>query len=93
MASRRSLASSIHSLLTQPGLAVAGRVSAAATDLELLAAELDDDRLTLDPASAVACVRLLGDAVESPLRNPRFPPEDLHSRIVQILAGFQPRRA
>jgi len=93
MTSRRALASSIHILLSQPGLAAAGRVRAVAKDLETLAAELDDDGLALDPASAVACARLLDAAAESPLRNPAAAPEDIHARIVQILTGFQARRA
>jgi hypothetical protein len=93
MQSRRSLAVSIHCLLNQPGLAVPSRVGAAARDLEVLAEELDDERLALDPASAVACRRLLNDVLESPLRNAAFPREDVHSRICQILAGFRPRSA
>jgi hypothetical protein len=91
MESRHALASTIRNLLNQPALVPAGRVSTSATDLEVLAAELDDDHLALDPVSAVACTRLLGDMAESPLRNPRFPPEDVHSRIAQILGGFRPR--
>jgi hypothetical protein len=93
MKSRRSLAVSIQGLLSQPDLAPPGRVGAAARELEVLAAELDDDGLALDPASAVACARLLNDVIESPLRNPTFAPEDVRARISQILAGFQPRSA
>ncbi len=93
MESRRSLAVSIQCLLRQPALGVPGRVAAVARELEALAAELDDEQLALDPACAVACSRLLNDVLASPLRNPTYPREDVHSRICQILAGFRPRSA
>ena len=93
MESRRALSSSIHALLDCPNLAVAGRVQAVADDLELLAQKLDDDGLTLEPTSAVACDRLLRDSIESPLRNSAVPPEDVRARIAQILTGFHPRAA
>ncbi len=91
MRSRHALAASIHSLLSRPDLDATGRAHAAARELENLAAELADDRLALDPASAVACARLLDDPLASPLRNVTFPPEDVRSRIAQILAGFRPQ--
>ena len=53
----------------------------AAEELEALAAELEDDELTLVPVSAVMCRRLLTDLVESPLLNPALPPEELRSRL------------
>jgi hypothetical protein len=64
---------------------------AAAAELEALANELGDDDLALDPASAVACWRLLSHVDESPLLNPALPHEELRSRVRQIRAGFQPR--
>jgi hypothetical protein len=62
-----------------------------ATELEELAAELEDEALELDPGCAVACSRLFGAAYESPLYNRTFPASELRSRIVQIRAGFEPR--
>jgi hypothetical protein len=68
------------------------RIAAAAAELEALANELDDDDLALDPASAVACWRLLSHVDESPLLNPALPHEELRSRVRQIRSGFHPRR-
>jgi hypothetical protein len=87
---RQSFAALIRSRLPQPGLVSDPRVVAAAAELEALACELEDGRLTFDPAAAVACMRLLTDLGESPLLNPTLPPEDLRSRIRHIRAGFRP---
>jgi hypothetical protein len=87
---RHSFAALIRSRLPQPGVVCDERVAAAADELEALAAELDDGTLVLDPAAAVACMRLLTEVGESPLLNPALPPEDLRSRIRQIRAGFKP---
>ena len=87
---RHELACSVRSLLSQPGPAFERRVRAAATDLEALVAALEDDGLSLDPAAAIACGRLLNNVAESPLRNPAIPPAYVYSRVAQILAGFSP---
>ena len=92
MDSRRCFASSIRSRLPRPGVAVDARIVAAADVLEALAAELEDENLELDPAAAVACMRLLSDPTDSPLLNLLIPPENLRSRVCQIRAGFRPRR-
>jgi len=68
------------------------RIVAAADELEALVTELDDDDLAIDPACAVACVRLLSDLAGSPLLNPERPPEELRSRVRQIRSGFEPTR-
>ena len=65
----------------------------AAEELEALACELEDEELALDPACAVACMRLLSDVSESPLLNPALPPELLRSRVRQIRSGFEAGRA
>jgi hypothetical protein len=65
---------------------------AAAEELEALASELEDETLVLDPASAVACVRLLSDVAGSPLLDPALPAEVLRWRVSQIKSGFSPRR-
>jgi hypothetical protein len=93
MKSRHALASSARILLSRPELVAVGRVSVLADELTTLAARLDDEQLELDPAAAIACERLLGDVIESPLRNPSLPLEDARARIVQVLAGFRPRGA
>jgi hypothetical protein len=91
MDSRRCLAASIRSRLPRPGFDVEKRIDAARDVLEALASELEDQDLDLDPAAAVACVRLLSDPIDSPLLNLRLPPENLRSRVCQIRAGFSPR--
>ena len=45
-------------------------------------------RSTLDPACAVACVRLLSDPEQSPLLNSAQPADELRSRVSQIRSGF-----
>jgi hypothetical protein len=92
MDKRRAFAAFIRAVLREPGFGCEERVRVAARDLEALAAELEDEELTLDPASAVACLRLLGDPALSPLINPVLPPEDLGSRVFQIRSGFSARR-
>jgi hypothetical protein len=89
MERRRTLAALIRSRLKEP---VEPRIITTAEELEALASELDDGALTLDPACAVACTRLLRDFAESPLLNPALPPEELRSRVRQVRAGFEPRR-
>jgi hypothetical protein len=88
---RRASASFIRAAVREPGLGCEARVRVAAPDLEALASELEDEELTLDPASAVACLRLLSDPALSPLINPVLPPEDLRSRVFQIRSGFSAR--
>jgi hypothetical protein len=89
MERRRLLAADVRAWLREP---VADSVRVAAGELEALAAELDDNRLTLDPACAVACVRLVSDPALSPLLNSGRGPEELCSRITRIRCGFEPRR-
>jgi hypothetical protein len=91
MDSRRCLATSIRSRLPRTGFDVDERLAAVADELKALAAELENEALDLDPAAAVACMRLLSDPIDSPLLNLRLPPENLRSRVCQIRAGFTPR--
>jgi hypothetical protein len=86
---RRSFAALIRSRLHEAALAGETRVLAVAYDLEGLADELEDDDLALDPASAVACMRLLSDVARSPLINRALPTEDLRARVLQIRCGFR----
>lgn len=85
---RHMYAARIRTELAETGLLYRERVMVAAEELEALAAELEDDELTLDPVSAVMCKRLLTDFVESPLFDPARPPEELRSRVRRIRAGF-----
>jgi hypothetical protein len=92
MERRHNFAALIRNQLPQPELPVVERIAAAAGELAALASELDDADLDLEPASAVACMRLLSDVAKSPLLNPALPPEELRSRVCQIRSGFNPRR-
>jgi hypothetical protein len=91
MESRRVLAECIRRLLDPPGYPCAARVRAEAEGLEALARELDDPTLSLDPACAVACKRLLTEADVSPLLNETLPAGDTSARVRQIRAGFTQR--
>lgn len=86
---RQMLAARIRDELKQPQPGCEARVSTAAEELEALATELDDAELALDPACAVACVRLLNDLPQSPLRNAALPADELRSRVRQIRSGFR----
>jgi hypothetical protein len=87
MERRHALADHVRSWLREPA---PERVRAAAPELEALAAELDDDELTLDPVAAVGCVQLL-TSPESPLLSTARPPDELRARVGQIRSGFAAR--
>jgi hypothetical protein len=84
---RQSFAALIRRHLPQHGFAGEEQVVAAADELEALASDLDDRELVLDPAAAVACMRLLTDFAESPPFN-TLPSEVLRWRVRQIRSGF-----
>jgi hypothetical protein len=91
MERRLSFAALIRGRLEEARHVTDARVLCATDDLEALASELEDERLALEPASAVACMRLLSDVLRSPLLNQAVPSEDLRSRVLQIRSGFAPR--
>jgi hypothetical protein len=64
------------------------RVARYARDLERTAAELAAAARVRPPA-AVACRRLLTNAVESPLYNPRLPAEELSVALQRIRRGIR----
>ena len=90
MERRQSFAALIRGWLRAATHANDARLLAVADELDALASELEDDDLTLEPASAVLCTRLLSDFSGSPLLNRALPSEDLRSRIRQIRSGFTP---
>jgi hypothetical protein len=67
---------------------LADRVDAFVVQLEALARDLLSPSAAVEPASAVLCHRLLVDAVESPLCNPRIPPEELALALHRIRQGI-----
>ena len=81
MARRHSFATAIRSTVQETA---PSRISAAAQELEALAQELDDENLELDPACAVACMRLLEDPADSSLLDAVAPREELQWRISRI---------
>jgi hypothetical protein len=64
------------------------RVVLVAHELEALARELVSPARSVEPASAVACRRLLTHMAESPLYNPGVPVGDLHTALHRIRAGI-----
>jgi hypothetical protein len=91
MERRHSFAALVRGTLREASRANDARLLAVADDLEALASELEDDDLTLEPASAVACTRLLSDFPGSPLLDQTLPTEDLRSRVWQIRSSFTSR--
>jgi hypothetical protein len=89
---RRTFATVIRSTVDS-SFPVGGGRADVTEELWALAAELDDDGLDLDPASAIGCMRLVSDPVESPLLDPRRSPDELRDRVRHIRAGFSPHRA
>jgi hypothetical protein len=66
------------------------RVARFAQELEEIASDLMRPGASVQPASAVACKRLLTHAVESPLYNPRLPSDELRIALRRIRAGISP---
>jgi hypothetical protein len=64
------------------------RVDLVARELEALAHDLGSPTRAVEPVSAVACRQLLTRMAESPLYNPRLPPEDLQLTLHRIRAGI-----
>lgn len=91
MERRQSFAALVRNRLREAREVADARVLAVAEELEALVSELEDEDLTLEPAAAVACMRLLSDMAESPLLNQALPAEDLRSRVCQIRSGFRRR--
>ncbi|HEX5468457.1 MAG TPA: hypothetical protein VFW80_05370 [Gaiellaceae bacterium] len=83
---RWTFAALIRARLSEPEI----NVQAVADELEALVAELEDDSLLLEPASAVACMRLLSDLGDSSLLDPAAPADELRSRVRRIRSGFGP---
>jgi hypothetical protein len=67
------------------------RLGAAASELEALATELEDDALVLDPACAVACARLVSDPYRSALLGRCSTPVEVRSQVRHIRDGFARR--
>ena len=66
------------------------RLERVADELDGLACELEDSGLTLDPACAVACRRLVTDPAESALFDQAVSAEELLASIRRIRFGFRP---
>jgi hypothetical protein len=86
MERRRSYAALIRTTLEARRVAAAD--AAGADELAALAAELEDDRLALDPVAAVACRSLVTDLEPTRLPSASLPPDELRARVVRIRRGF-----
>jgi hypothetical protein len=91
MERRQTFASFIRTAHATPSAVCSARCLALASELEALAADLEDEALELDPAAAVACMRLVSDVAGSPLLNASLPAEDLRAQVCRIRSGFSPR--
>jgi hypothetical protein len=88
---RKSMAATIRGIAPAPGHPNEARIEAVAAELELLARELEDDALELDPAAAVACMRLFTEVDRrGPLFDEWVPVDELQARIRHVLTGFTP---
>ena len=87
MERRRAFAAMIRARLEEPG----ERLLSVEDELAALIAQLEDDQLVLDPACAVACMRLVSDVADSPLLDETLPAQYLRARVLRIRWGFQPR--
>ena len=90
MERRRAFAADLRDTVSHPA-GYAPRADVA-EELAALAAELEDTGLALDPACAVACMRLSSDPA-SPLFDPDALHSDLLCRVARIRAGFSPRES
>ena len=88
MERRHAAALAIRRTLEEPGVTgePPGRLLAA--ELEALAEELDDEALVVDPASAVACTRLLADLAALRAADSRTSPDALRWRVRRIRSGL-----
>jgi hypothetical protein len=92
MEGRRTLAEAARGRLTPASsYPVAPRVAAVADELRALAAELEDESLSLEPACAARCHQLLTNYADSPLLCEQLPAEDAAVWIRRIRSGFEPR--
>jgi len=89
---RRTFAALIRHHLEMTNATSPAGLGRAAAELAALADELEDETLALDPASAVACSRLLNEPAQSPLLDPALPREDIRSSTRRIRRGFSTRR-
>jgi hypothetical protein len=88
---RLGYAAHVRSWIERSSLSADVRIAEFAEELEELASALEDRDLELDPASAIACRRLVSDPTASPLLNNELPREDIESSITRIRSGFGPR--
>jgi hypothetical protein len=90
MERRRTFAALIRGHLGSVGDVPEGLDDAAA-ELRALVDELEDEHLELDPACAVACLRLVIEPEHSPLLNSAMHRESLRSSAHRIRSGFKTR--
>jgi hypothetical protein len=82
------LRSMVRNALRPGNLYLPDRVLRHARDLEALARDLRSPAVRVHPASVARCRRLLTEAAESPLYNPRLSEEDLEAILRRIRSGM-----
>jgi hypothetical protein len=88
---RSMMAATIRAVAPAPDHPNESRIEAVTAELETLARDLEDDALELDPAAAVACMRLFTEVDRrGPLFDEFVPVEELRARIRHVLTGFTP---
>jgi hypothetical protein len=91
---RRTLAQSIRKMIREAlrpdSLYLGDRVLRYARDLEAVARDLLTPNVRVHPVSVARCRRLLTEAAESPLYNPKLPAEEIPQILRRIRAGIQP---
>ncbi len=89
---RKKLARSIRSFLDEPhsvgAVYLPDRVAAYADELDALSRDLLSPA-DVEPASMVACLRLLTEGAESPLYNPKLPAPELGAALRRIRSGIR----
>ena len=91
MERRRAFAAELRDTLAGRGRGRAPSLDLA-EELAALASELEDPGLALDPACAVACMRLLSDPA-SPLFDPDAFDAEVRGRVTRIRSGLSARGA
>jgi hypothetical protein len=90
---RARLARSLRNIVRESALPecwfLADRVRCHAQQLESLASDLARPHVSIRPASAIACRRLLTIGAESPLYNPTIPSDELDAALLRIRLGIR----
>jgi hypothetical protein len=85
----RGIRSMVRDALRPDSLYLGDRVIRYARELEAVARDLVAPGARVHPSSVARCRRLLTEAAESPLYNPKLPAEDIPQIVRRIRAGIE----